>query len=175
MIEDNRVAKSPKLIRIVVAVDPEATSNEKSSETGIIAGGISEDGQGYILSDGTIRGTPDQWGKAVVAEYFKFGADRIVGEVNNGGEMIEYVIKSCDPNVSYKSVRATRGKYTRAEPVSALYEQGKIHHVGYFSELEDQLCEWVPGDKSPDRLDALVWLITDMMLDEIMPYFYAPE
>ena len=175
MIDDNRVSKSPKLIRIVVAVDPEATSNKESSETGIIVGGISEDGQGYVLSDGTIRGTPDQWGKAVVAEYFKFGADRIVGEVNNGGEMIEYVIKSCDPNVSYKSVRATRGKYTRAEPVSALYEQGKIHHIGFFAELEDQLCEWVPGDKSPDRLDALVWLITDMMLDEIMPYFYAPE
>ena len=175
IIEDNRVSKAPKLMRIVIAVDPEATANEKSSETGIIAGGISEEGQAYILNDASIKGTPDQWGNAVVTEYFKFGADRIVGEVNNGGDMIEYVIKSCDPNVSYKSVRATRGKYIRAEPVSALYEQRKIHHVGYFAELEDQLCEWVPGDKSPDRLDALVWLITEMMLDEIMPYIYVPE
>lgn len=169
VIDDNRVHKAPELVRIVVAVDPEGTATATSAETGIVAGGISADGHGYILNDATIKGTPDQWGKASVTEYFKFGADRIIGEVNNGGDMVEYVIKSCDPNVSYKSVRASRGKYIRAEPVSALYEQGRIHHVGTFIDLEDQLCEWVPGDKSPDRLDALVWLITELMLESDLP------
>ena len=173
-IDDNRRNKYPELVRIVIAVDPEATANEKSSETGIMAIGISEDGHGWLLDDNSLRGTPDQWGNAVVTSYNKYNADRIIGEVNNGGDMIEYVIRTIDPEVSYKSVRASRGKYIRAEPVAALYEQGKIHHVGNFPELEDQLCEWVPGDKSPDRLDALVWGVTELMLEEVdMPYFYV--
>jgi phage terminase large subunit-like protein len=92
-------------------------------------------------------------------------ADRIVGEVNNGGDMVEYVIRSIEKNIAYEDVRASRGKYIRAEPVSALYEQNKVHHVGNFPDLEDQLCEWVPGDRSPDRLDALVWLIFELMPD----------
>lgn len=166
IIEDNRRNKAPKLIRIAVAVDPQATDNIMSSETGIVIGGICENKQGWILNDATIKGSPDQWGNAAVTAYHKFLADRIIGEVNNGGDMVEYVIRSVDPKVSYKSVRASRGKYVRAEPVSALYEQGRIHHVGTFIDLEDQLCEWVPGDKSPDRLDALVWLITELMLEE---------
>ncbi|MBU2527513.1 MAG: terminase family protein [Bacteroidetes bacterium] len=176
IIDDNRKNKFPELVRVVIAVDPEATANEKSSETGIIAIGVCTDGHGWLLGDESLRGTPDKWGNAVVAAYNKYNADRIIGEVNNGGDMIEYVIKTVDPRVSYKSVRASRGKYIRAEPVAALYEQGKIHHIGNFPELEDQLCEWVPGDKSPDRLDALVWGVTELMLDEVGdPYFYVPE
>jgi phage terminase large subunit-like protein len=174
ILEKNRINKAPELVRIAVAIDPEATANEMSSETGIIGGGISEDDHCYILEDVTLKGTPDKWGNAAVALYYKLKADRIIGEVNNGGDMVEHVIRSIDKKVSYKAVRASRGKYVRAEPVSALYEQKKIHHVGYFPELEDQLCEWVPGDKSPDRLDALVWLVTELMLgDEKEPGFYV--
>lgn len=164
MIEDNRVNKHPNLIRVVIGVDPEASDTKTSAETGIIAAGIDDKGHGYILGDDTIKGKPDKWGNAVVTSYYKYRGDRIIGEVNNGGDMIEYVIKTIDPNVSYKSVRATKGKYIRAEPVSALYEQGKIHHVGNFIDLEDQLCEWEQGRKSPDRLDAEVWAITELML-----------
>ena len=165
MIDDNRVNKHPDLIRVVIGVDPEASDTETSAETGIIAAGIDSNGHGYILGDDTVKGKPDKWGNAVVTSYFKYRGDRIIGEVNNGGDMIEYVIKTIDENVSYKSVRATKGKYIRAEPVSALYEQGKIHHVGNFIELEDQQCEWEPGAKSPDRLDAAVWAITELMLE----------
>jgi len=172
IIDNNRKNKFPELVRVVIAVDPEATANEKSSETGIIAIGLSADGHGWLLGDDSLRASPDEWGNAVVTAYHKYNADRIIGEVNNGGDMIEYVIKTVDPNVSYKSVRASRGKYIRAEPVAALYEQGKIHHIGNFPDLEDQLCEWVPGEKSPDRLDALVWGVTELMLDEVGdPYF----
>jgi len=166
VIEDNRRNKAPELIRIAVAIDPQATDNIMSSETGIIVGGISEDKQGWILADVTIKGSPDTWGNEAVTAYHKFAADLIIGEINNGGDMVEHVIRSIDSKVSYKSVRASRGKYVRAEPVSALYEQGRIHHIGTFIALEDQLAEWVPGDKSPDRLDALVWLITELMLGE---------
>jgi len=165
IIEDNRRNKAPELIRVAVAVDPQATDNIMSSETGIIGGGLGEDKHVYVLEDATKKGSPDEWGRAAVTAYNKLKADRITGEVNNGGDMVEYVIKSIEPNISYKSVRATRGKYLRAEPVSALYEQGRIHHVGNFSELEDQQCEWVPGEKSPDRLDALVWLVYELLPD----------
>lgn len=164
MIEDNRVNKHPTLIRIVIGVDPKVSDTEESAEAGIIAAGIDNNGHGYILSDDTTKGSPDHWGNAVVTSYYKNRADRMIGEVNQGGDMVEYVIRSVDKNVSYKSVRATKGKYIRAEPVSALYEQGKIHHVGNFPDLEDQLCEWVPGEKSPDRMDAEVWAITELML-----------
>ncbi len=168
-IDDYRVSKFPELIRIIIAVDPEATANEKSSETGIVAIGLGIDRHGYLLGDYSMKGTPDQWGKEVIAAYNKHNADRIIGEVNNGGDMIEYVIKTINPYAAYKSVRASKGKYIRAEPVAALYEQGKIHHVGSFPELEDQLCEWVPGDKSPDKLDALVWGATELMLEAEIP------
>lgn len=166
IIDDNRVSKIPELIRIVIAVDPEAKDTETSAETGIIAAGLGIDGHGYILNDATIKGTPDKWGKEVISEYHKFKADRIVAEVNQGGDMVKFVIHTIDKNASYKDVHAAKGKHTRAEPVSALYEQGRIHHVGNFILLEDQLCEWVPGEKSPDRLDALVWGITELILDK---------
>jgi len=165
IIENNRRNKAPKLIRVAIAIDPQATDNIMSSETGIIGGGLSEDRHVWILEDATVKGSPDKWGNAAVTVYHKLEADRIIGEVNNGGDMVEYVIRSIESNLPYIGVRASRGKYIRAEPVSALYEQGKIHHVGNFPDLEDQLCEWVPGDKSPDRLDALVWLVTFLMPD----------
>jgi len=171
-IDELRVKEHPDLIRVVVGVDPAATAKEESSDTGIIIAGIAKIGDtmhGYILDDLTIKGTPDQWATAAVTGYHKTRADKIVGEVNNGGDMVEYTVRTVDKNVSFKSVHASRGKYTRAEPVSALYEQGRIHHVGFFPDLEDQLCEWVPGDKSPDRLDALVWAITELMLEDAEP------
>lgn len=164
MIEDARVTEHPELVRVVVGVDPEAESGEGSSETGIIVAGLGKDGHGYVLEDASLRGTPDQWGRAVVTAYHKFQADRIIGEVNNGGEMVGYVIRTIDRRVPFRAVRASRGKVARAEPIAALYEQGKVHHVGVFPELEDQLCSWVPGDKSPDRLDALVWALTELMI-----------
>jgi len=171
IIEKNRRNKAPKLIRVAIAIDPQATDNIMSSETGIIGGGLSEDRHVWILEDATVKGSPDKWGNAAVTVYHKLEADRIIGEVNNGGDMVEHVIKSIESNVPFKSVRASRGKYIRAEPVSALYEQGKVHHVGNFSDLEDQLCEWVSGDKSPDRLDALVWLIYELMPDMLEDSF----
>jgi len=166
LIEANRVTSHPDLKRVVVAVDPEATSNEESSETGIIVCGIGVDDIGYVLADVTRRDTPAGWGSAAVAAYNSHDADRIVAEVNNGGEMVEFVIKTVDPKAAYKAVRASRGKQTRAEPVAALQEQGRIKYVGPFDELEDQLCGWVPGMKSPDRLDALVWGFTELMLED---------
>lgn len=165
-IEKDRVIERPGLIRIVVAIDPQAENNPNSAETGIVVAGIGTDGQGYLLDDVSIRATPDQWGRAAVTAYHLHSADRIIGEVNNGGDMIEHVIRSVDRNVSYKKVRASRGKQTRAEPIAALCEQNRVHHVGTFTELEDQLCEWVPGDKSPDRLDAYVWAFTELFLLE---------
>ena len=167
-IEQNRVNKHPELIRIVVAVDPQATNNPESAETGIVIGGIGVDGHGYVLSDRSAKRSPQGWGSRAVLAYQEFSADRIVGEVNNGGDMVENTIRTVEngKNVSYKSVRASRGKAIRAEPVASLYERGIIHHVGTFPELEDQLCNWEPGDKSPDRLDALVWLFTELMVNE---------
>lgn len=165
IIEDNRVNKYPELIRVVIGVDPEASDTEQSAETGIIAVGLGKDGHGYVLGDNTIKGSPDKWGNEAVTAYHKYQGDRIIGEVNNGGDMVGYVIHTIDKNVPFKAVHASKGKYTRAEPVTALYEQGRIHHVGNFIELEDQMCEWIPGEKSPDRMDGLVWAITELMLD----------
>jgi len=168
-IDELRVTQHPALARIVVGVDPAASDNEDSAETGIIVAGIAPymgSLHGYILDDLTIKGSPNQWATAVVTGYYKFLADKVIAEVNNGGAMVENTVRMVDKSVSYKAVHASRGKYTRAEPVSALYEQGRVHHVGFFPELEDQLVEWVPGDTSPDRLDALVWALTELMLEE---------
>jgi phage terminase large subunit-like protein len=103
---------------------------------------------------------------AAVQAYNEFQADRIVGEVNNGGDLVEVNIRTVGPKVAYKAVHASRGKLIRAEPVAALYEQGKVHHVGFMPELEDQMCEWVPGESSPDRMDAHVWAVTELALQE---------
>lgn len=162
-IEDYRVSKMPELRRVVVAIDPEATSTEQSAETGIIVAGTDRKNDLYVLDDVSLRASPLAWATAGVTAFHRNRADRIVGEDNNGGEMIEATLRTIDRNIPYKAVHATRGKQTRAEPIAALYEQGRAHHVGTFPELEDQLCQWVPGDKSPDRLDALVWAATELI------------
>lgn len=163
-IEELRVLKAPPLSRVVIGVDPAVTSNEGSDETGIIGAGVGEDGHGYTLEDASLRGTPMQWASAAVTLYHKLQANCIVAEGNQGGEMVEYTIHTIDPSVPVRIVHASRGKYTRAEPVAALYEQGKVHHVGTFPVLEDQQCTWTQGDTSPDRLDALVWTFTELMV-----------
>lgn len=161
------VDEYPDLQRIVVAIDPAVTNKSSSDETGIIVAGKSAAGFAYVLDDRTCKDTPNGWAKKAVAAYKKYKADRIVGEVNQGGDMVESTIRTVDWTVSYKAVRATRGKQIRAEPVAALYEQGKVFHVGEFEKLEDELTTWSPetSNDSPNRLDALVWALTDLMLD----------
>lgn len=165
-----RVTKAPDCSRIVVAVDPPAASGDEEGQAacGIVVCGLGEDGHGYVLEDCSLRGSPNEWGQAVVTAYHKYVADLVVGEVNQGGDMVRYVVQTAAQGyaIPFKAVRATRGKYLRAEPVAALDEQGRVHHVGFFPLLEDQLVEWTPGDTSPDRLDARVWGITELMLDD---------
>tara|TARA_R110001592_G_scaffold140727_1_gene361812 strand:- start:1904 stop:3172 length:1269 start_codon:yes stop_codon:yes gene_type:complete len=163
-IEQNRIEVTPDMQRIVIAVDPAVTANSNSDETGIVVAGRGIDNHFYILEDKSGVFSPDVWIKRAIELYYKFDADRIVCEVNNGGDLIEKLLRVQDVNVPYTSVRATRGKMLRAEPISALYEQGKVHHVGYFKELEEQMCSYTPDTiKSPDRLDSLVWGITSLM------------
>lgn len=162
IIENLRVRESPPLLRIVIGVDPAVTSGETSDDTGIIAAGIGADGHGYILGDYTLHGTPHEWATEAYRAFNKHQADRIIGEVNNGGDLVEVNIRTVSKNIPFFAVHASRGKAIRAEPVSGLYEQGRIHHIGTFPELEDQLCEWQPGDKSPDRMDAMVWAIWEL-------------
>lgn len=163
-IDALRVKEPPPLKRIVVALDPAATKNANSDETGLVVCGIGTDGHGYVLADLTLRGSPEEWGRAAVYAYHIHGADRIIGETNNGGEMVEHVIRTVDDQVPFKAVHASRGKITRAEPISALYEQDRCHHVGSFPVLEDQMCEYDPktAKYSPDRMDALVWAFTEL-------------
>jgi len=163
VIENLRVRDHPPLIRIITAVDPAVTNKEDSDETGIVTVGIAASGHCYVLEDSSLQGSANQWAVAAVRAYHRHKADRIVGEVNNGGDLVEVNIRTVDPAVPYEPVTASRGKLIRAEPVSALYEQGKVHHVGTYPQLEDQMCEWVPGEKSPDRMDALVWAITKLI------------
>lgn len=170
-LDQLRIKLAPELMRIVVAVDPPVTSHEKSDACGIIIAGLDERGQGIVLADETLnRASPLNWARAAVRAYHQFEADRIIAEVNQGGEMVETLIRQVDANVAIRSVRATRGKYIRAEPVAALYEQGRVRHVGNLPLLEDELCDFGPGglsnSKSPDRLDALVWALTDLMLGQ---------
>lgn len=173
-IEDYRVFEIPPLVKIVTGVDPAVTSREGSDDTGIIVAGKDRAGHGYILGDYTCHVTPKKWAEAALAAHNKHGGNWIVGEVNNGGDLVETNIRSVDPRAPYKAVHASRGKQTRAEPISSLYEQGMVHHFGAFPELEDQMCEWVPGaEKSPDRCDALVWSLT--MLDLKHPVGNAPK
>jgi phage terminase large subunit-like protein len=163
LIDDARVDSAPPLVRVVVAIDPAVTANATSDETGIVAAGIASNGDYYILDDKSIRTTPDAWARVAVELYHKHKADKIVAETNNGGDMVILLLKQVDASIATKKVTATRGKQLRAEPISSLYEQGKVHHVGYFSELETQLCEWTPqSTESPDRLDALVWALTEL-------------
>jgi phage terminase large subunit-like protein len=175
MIDDNRISadKLPSLQRVCVAIDPAVTSEETSDDTGIMSAAMGpapkidnvrypELDHFYVLSDKTMNGTPLEWGSCAIHEYKTYKADRIVAEVNNGGDLVEMNIHNIDSNVSYEAVHATRGKIVRAEPVSALYEQGRVHHVGSFRELEDEMCEheFKTSEPSPNRIDALVWGIS---------------
>lgn len=153
------------LARVVVAIDPAVSVGEDSDETGIVVAGVDVGGHGHVLADRTCRLGPDGWARRAIQAYRDFGADRIVAEVNNGGDMVESVLRAVDPNIPYTAVHASRGKRIRAQPVAALYEQGRVTHAEVFPELEDQLCTFTPeSGESPDRLDALVWCITHLML-----------
>jgi phage terminase large subunit-like protein len=168
-IERGSVAVAPLLSRIVVAIDPAASAGDGADETGIIVAGSDGNGHGYVLDDLSGRFAPHEWARRAVAAYRSHAADRIVAEVNNGGDMVEATLRVIDPNASYRAVHASRGKAVRAEPVAALYEQGRIHHIGRLPALEDQMCEFTSapdraGRPSPDRVDALVWAITDLMI-----------
>lgn len=161
--------KLPQLKRIVVGVDPAVTNTENSDLTGIICAAIGADDEGYVLADDSLKASADVWAKAAVTCYDVFQADKIVAEVNNGGDLVEALLRTIDRNVPYKKVHASRGKVIRAEPIAALYEQGRIHHVGFFPELEDECCDYDPltSKKSPDRMDALVWAFTELALNDL--------
>ena len=165
-------ARLPVMRRVVVGVDPSGTSGEEDdgepNDVGILVAALGVDGLYYVLDDATTAAGPAAWGKEVVSAYHRNQGDLIVGEENFGGAMVEYVIRTQDRRVPYRSVRASRGKIVRAEPVAALYEQGRVRHVGTFAELEDQMCNMTrngyEGRGSPDRVDALVWAITDLLI-----------
>ena len=166
LLDEARITteNAPPYYRVVVAIDPAVTSGESSDETGIIVAGATPDGHYYIIEDATMRGTPEMWARKAVEMYRKHKCDRVIAEVNNGGDMVESVLRQVDSTIPYRKVHASRGKQVRAEPISALSEQGRLHLVGSFPLLEDQLVTWEPGsDRSPDRMDAMVWAITDLM------------
>ena len=156
------------ILRVVVAIDPAVTAREDSDETGIIVAALTRTMHVVVLEDLTCKESPAGWARIATTAYYSQRADRIIGEVNNGGDLVEANIRTTAPDVAYRSVRASRGKAIRAEPVAALYEQGRVHHVGNFPLLEEQMCSWSPqsGGKSPDRMDALVWAITDLVVDQ---------
>lgn len=165
------------IVRIVIAVDPAVTSNADSDETGIIVAALTRGWHVLILDDLSCRESPLGWAKVAIAAYRHRQAGCIVAEVNNGGDLVAGNIRAVDPSANVRTVRASRGKYIRAEPVAALYEQGRVHHIGTFPELEDQLCGWTPqsGEKSPDRMDALVWAVTELLIDDDKsPQYIAP-
>lgn len=175
LLEKCRVRQAPDMVRIVVAVDPGASTSDSANNTGIVAVGLDAHRHGYVLSDVTCKKKPAGWGETVVRLFDSLHADCVVAEINQGGDMVGHVVETAAralhstgerpmPEVSFKTVRASKGKYTRAEPISALYEQKRVHHVGMFADLEDELCTWVPGETSPDRLDANVWGLTELML-----------
>lgn len=163
-IEALRVTKAPDLRRVVTGVDPAVTSNKKSNETGIVVCGLGTDGHFYVLDDRSLRASPDKWARAAITAHHTHRGNKIIGEINQGGDLVECTLRTVDANVPFKKVHATRGKVTRAEPISALYEQGRVHHVGTFADLETQMCDWSPLEDSysPDRVDALVWALTEL-------------
>ena len=168
-IDDSRVKQAPEsLVEVVVAIDPAVSSNARSDETGIVVAGVDRDKRCYVLADGSGRMSPNTWAERAMSLYDKHSADRIIGETNNGGDLVQEVLRTASGGKTFRfrAVNASRGKYARAEPVAALYEQGKVHHVGTLPELEDQMCTWTPrgpADVSPDRMDALVWAITQLI------------
>ncbi len=179
MIEAARISEAPKLDRIVVALDPAVTSGKASDECGIIVAGVvmegpPQDWRAYVLEDASVRGGPTDWARAAIAAMARHNAERLVAEVNQGGDLIESVIRQIDPLVAFRALRAGRGKGLRAEPVAALYEQGRVRHLKGLGELEDQMCRMslhgYAGKGSPDRLDALVWAIHELMIVPAMAF-----
>lgn len=156
----------PDLVRIVVAIDPQASQSGDNAESGIVVAGKDAEGHAYVLGDLSGNFSPIEWATTAVDAYSYHKADAIVPEKNNGGDMVATTVRTVNPNVNVSPVWASRGKFTRAEPVSALYEQNRVHHVGVFPDLEGQMTTWVPGEKSPDRMDALVWALTELLLGE---------
>jgi len=173
MLEDCRVTKEhlPEMTKIIVSIDPAVTANANSDETGIIVTAIGEDERYYVLEDKTGKYSPDEWGRVAIELFYRYNANMIVAEVNNGGDLVERLLRSIERNIPYKSVHATRGKMVRAEPISALYEQGKVYHLGTFPKLEEQMCSFTGDNRgaSPDRLDALVWGLTELSISNGKP------
>jgi phage terminase large subunit-like protein len=168
-IDAHRAEAAPELSAVVVAVDPPVTATAASDACGIVVAGLGPDGRAYVIADRTLQGRePQVWARAVIAAYGDFLADRVVAEVNQGGDLVTTVLRQIDANVTVRTVRATRGKWLRAEPVAALYAEGRVAHVGTFEALEDQMCAFgadgLSKGRSPDRLDALVWALTDLMV-----------
>ena len=165
-IHENRRHEIPPLKRILVSVDPAISNTDYSDEHGIIAGGVGEDGRGYIIDDVSIHGSPQQWAERAVATYDKYDADAIVVERNQGGDMVRHTLQTVRPSIKVIDVVATRGKHVRAEPISAMYAINQVSHVGSFPELESQMCQMTAGgyegNGSPDRCDAMVWLLTEL-------------
>lgn len=167
-IDAHRVEKAPDLVRVVIGVDPAGSASEDADETGIVVAGRGVDAHGYTLADLSCRLSPEGWGRRVVNAFWHWKADRVVAEGNFGGDMVASVIRTIDARVPVHLVHASRGKAIRAEPVAAMDEQGRDHHVGAFAELEDQMCNFAPGrfDGSPDRMDAKVWAYTELFLQD---------
>jgi len=165
LIEEARLSEDTErtLQKVIVAIDPAVTAKDDSDETGIVVVGKDFNNEYYVLEDLSGKHSADKWGRIAVNAYYEWEADRIVAEVNNGGDLVERLLRNIDPNVPYRSVHATRGKLVRAEPIAALYEQRRVHHMGMYPELEAQMCTYTGDTKiSPDRLDALVWGLTEL-------------
>jgi predicted phage terminase large subunit-like protein len=166
-------ADLPTLRRVVIAIDPAVSNNENSDETGIIVAGRADDGHAYILADYSLKASPDGWAREAIKAYHRHHADRVIAEVNNGGALVEATVRMVDPNVSYRAVHASRGKAVRAEPIAALYEQRRVHHVGTFPMLEDQMSAFTSdfdrgrAGYSPDHVDALVWALSELMVEPV--------
>ncbi len=166
MLEKITIGHLPELDRVVVAVDPAVSAGSQSDNTGIIVVG-KKDNQGFVLADYSVKAAPLVWARRAVEAYHHFKADRIIAEANQGGDLVESMIRTVDPSIAYKSVHATRGKLVRAEPIAALYEQGRVFHCTHLSDLEDEMCTYNGTGKSPDRLDALVWGLTHLLVKPV--------
>ncbi len=171
-IEDFRVDAAPELLRIVIGIDPPASSGAGADACGLVAAGLGADGRGYVIADRSAAGlSPAAWAGRAIDLFHALGADRLVAERNQGGEMVAAVIRQVDATAPLRTVHASRGKLARAEPIAALYEQGRVSHVGTLPALEDEMCDFGLGGlssgRSPDRVDALVWALSELMLGPV--------
>jgi len=171
LIEASRLRLAPEMTRVVVAIDPAVTSGDEADETGIVVAGKDQNGHGYVLADISGRYPPTEWARLAITAYRTHRADRIVAEVNNGGDMVGATLRMVDRNVAFTEVRASRGKIVRAEPVAALYDQSRVHHIGTFPQLENQMANFTSdidraaAGYSPDRVDALVWAFSELLVE----------